>query len=105
MAELGDALADIAIGSLDGGWVELRLSGEIDVASAEHLAAKIKAVLQDNPKRVEFDLAGVKFMDSSGIALLLSVANAVEEVRILKLSGPARRIIELTGLQSFLHVE
>jgi anti-anti-sigma factor len=105
MAELDDALADIEIVSPVPGCVEIRLRGEIDVPSAEELAETIREVIDSAPKRVDFDLEGVTFMDSSGIALLLTAANAVEDVRIVKLSAPARRIIELTGLDSFLHLQ
>lgn len=104
MAELEGCAHQITIANLDSECVAIRLSGEIDVASAQKLRAAIQPVLDGAPQRVEFDLENVKFMDSSGIALLLTVADAIADVRILRLSAPARRVIELTGLESFLHV-
>ena len=105
MAELNGSAGQINIATLDSGCVAIRISGEIDVASAQELTAALQPVLEGTPQCVEFDLENVDFMDSSGIALLLTVADAIADVRVLRLSAPARRVIELTGLQSFLHVD
>ena len=45
-----------------------------------------------------FDLAGLRFMDSAGIAVLLGATKRVERVSLREPSPTVRRVVELTGL-------
>ena len=76
--------------------------GELDQHSAEQARYELDTLLEDESiTRIEFDLAGVTFMDSAGIGVLLGrykklslrggsmgVKNAIRSVeRILRMSG------------------
>jgi anti-sigma B factor antagonist len=74
------------------------IEGEIDLASVESVGSGIELCLRSNPDRVIFDLEKLTFMDSSGIALLLQVANEVEEVELRNVKPNVRRVLEVTGL-------
>ena len=79
------------------------LSGEIDIASVESLRAVIEHRLdQDAPRSVVFDLSGLRFMDSSGLSLLLTVAAKIDHIQIHQPSPIVRRVIELSGLATTL---
>jgi anti-anti-sigma factor len=79
-----------------------RLSGELDLASVPTLCARLVGVKDD----VEFDCAGLTFIDAAGLRLFLAV-QARCEARSAKLSivnppSCLTRVVELTGLGAML---
>jgi anti-sigma B factor antagonist len=86
-----------------GGQTVLALRGEIDLSNVDHLSRAIDARLKP-ADRVVFDLSGVEFMDTSGIALLLTTVNSVAEAEIRAPSRQVRRVLEATGLTSVLRI-
>jgi anti-sigma B factor antagonist len=83
----------------------IRLRGEIDMSNVDALRVVIDPVIEAAPARVNFDLAGLEFMDSSGIALLLRVAAKAGSVRVREPTAVVRRLIEATGLSEVLPIE
>jgi len=83
----------------------IRLSGEIDMSNVEALRRTIGPVVARASEKVIFDLSGLSFMDSSGIALLLQVSAKSKAVRVLRPSALVQRMIEATGLTDVLVVE
>ena len=80
------------------------LEGELDIASVELIRRSIEPYLADSPQHVVFDLARLQFMDSSGIALLIEVANRVGSVETRNATPIVRRVLEVTGLVDALGV-
>lgn len=80
----------------------LRVVGEIDLSSLPVLDEAIQRVLAGTPAWVGFDLAGVRFIDSSGIAELLQVAGTVPGIALIDPSPAVRRLIEFSGLGDVL---
>jgi anti-anti-sigma factor len=78
----------------------LKLTGELDIASVGPIRAAIDAIVAQRPERVVIDLTDLRFMDSSGLALLLVMADQVAEVELRNSSEMIRKVIELTGLTS-----
>ena len=106
MAEIGQpgsAAAGLEAREEDGALV-LHLSGELDVTNVKQVRSAVDAFVSSQTERLIFDLEGLQFMDSSGIALLVSVAQKVREVQVRNPSGIVRRLMELTGLTDTLHV-
>ena len=106
MAEIGQpgsAAAGLEAREEDGALV-LHLSGELDVTNFKQVRSAVDAFVSSQTERLIFDLEGLQFMDSSGIALLVSVAQKVREVQVRNPSGIVRRLMELTGLTDTLHV-
>ena len=58
------------------------------------------AIVADRPARVVIDLSELRFIDSSGLSLLLAVADQVAEVELRDPSAMIRKVIGLTGLSS-----
>ncbi len=81
----------------------LALRGEIDLSNVEDLSELIEARLKP-ADRVVFDLSGVEFMDTSGIALLVTTVNAVADAEISSPSRQVRRVLEASGLTSVLRI-
>ena len=106
MAEIGQAgsaAAGLEAHGEDGALV-LRLTGDLDVTNAEQVRSAIDAAVNSQTERLIFDLEGLRFMDSSGIAMLVSMTQKVQEVRVRNPSSIVRRLIELTGLADAWHV-
>jgi anti-sigma B factor antagonist len=83
----------------DGG---LAVVGDIDLATAPTLA---EALARCGP-RVELDLDGCTFLDSSGVSVIVAArTHAVPELTITKASQPVRRVLDLCGLADVLLVE
>lgn len=74
------------------------LSGELDISNVDAARAVVDEALSAGPDRLAFDLSGLTFMDSSGIAVLVHAANLIDDIELRQPSDIVRRIIEITGL-------
>ena len=88
------------------GRVWLKLTGELDVATAPRLADRLHQLREEN-RTVVVDLPGVEFMDSSGLhALFDAVADARRGSWTLEVrddvSPQVRRLLQLVGLERFI---
>ena len=79
--------------------------GEIDADTAPELASAIESI----PGDVKVDLAGIEFMDSSGIRVLIDAHQALAaHSHTLTLVRPApavMRVLELSNLDSYLVID
>lgn len=107
MAELGPSGSSVLRAEVEAGEdaTVLRLWGEMDISSVGAVRPVIDEALAGAPDSLVVDLSGLTFMDSSGIALLLSVAERVERMRLRHPSDSICRLIELTGLEDALPVD
>ncbi|WP_375499298.1 STAS domain-containing protein [uncultured Jatrophihabitans sp.] len=86
----------------DQGSYELQLAGEVDLSSLPVIKTHLDRILSAAPVRVSFELSEVGFMDSSGIGMLLEVADAVPDIALVNPSPAVSRLVELCGLRSIL---
>lgn len=91
---------------IDDRTVIVVLDGEVDISSVGTLRACLDHVLADSYESVVIDLAGVTFLDSSGLAVVARAHVSLQEMgRHLRLSNPSpsvRRVLELSGLDALL---
>lgn len=80
----------------------LQVTGELDLSSVEAVRAAADQEIAQGAQTIVFDLSGLAFMDSSGIAMLLTVAEQVAVVEIREPSANVRRVIEVSGLAEIL---
>jgi anti-anti-sigma factor len=80
------------------------VAGELDSSNVEQLDAIMSRLAQDPPERLIFELGGLRFMDSAGIAVLVRAAGEVGAVQIRNPSPIVRRVIEVTGLTGVLRI-
>jgi anti-anti-sigma factor len=109
MAELSDTApaeltVDIEPGNVGDGPV-VRLNGELDLSTVAILDAALGPLLRDPPARVSFDVGGLQFMDSSGLAVLVRCSARVPSVILLRPSTIVRRVIEAAGLADVLPMQ
>jgi anti-sigma B factor antagonist len=70
--------------------------------TAERVRSAVEAALSGASERLVFDISGLEFMDSSGIALLVSATRKARNVEVRHPTPIVRRLIELTGLTEIL---
>jgi anti-sigma B factor antagonist len=107
MAELEDEPATLQVDlHLDqSGAQVVVLSGELDSSSAASLQERMATIVPQPAQPLIFDLAGLRFMDSAGIAVLLGAAKKVSSVSLRNPSPIIRRVLEITGLLDVFAVE
>ena len=105
MAELGDEPSRTDIErSLDAaGRPVIKLVGELDISNVTTVEAQVDSVVSSSA-RVSFDLSALTFMDSSGIAMLLRVAERADHVVLVRPSDTIKRIIGATGLTEVFEI-
>jgi anti-anti-sigma factor len=102
------AICEAGVRPLPGGAV-IALSGEIDGGAADILtAAYERAVAEHDPATVVLDFATVSYINSTGIALIVSVlARARSQRRKVVASGLSdhyREIFDITRLSDFIEL-
>ena len=89
------------IDDVDGALVA---AGEIDSYTAPALAQRLSA----EPKILVLDLAGVSFIDSSGLRILIeahqSRIDAASSLTLRSPSAAVQRLLEISGLSAHLDV-
>jgi anti-anti-sigma factor len=98
-APLNISLADTASGPV------IRAEGELDASNIHRLRSLVDSHLDSRPGNLLFEFAGVTFMDTSVIALLIQTTKRGVPVRILNPSVQVRTVIEMTGLGGILVME
>jgi anti-anti-sigma factor len=82
----------------DGPPLVVRLGGELDLPGVTDLTAEVDGLLAREPQPVVLDLADVAFCDSSGIAMLIRLANHFGQLSVRAAAPGVRRVIEVLGL-------
>jgi stage II sporulation protein AA (anti-sigma F factor antagonist) len=93
---------DISV-SADGHELSLTLVGEVDPHTAPRVEGEIRAgLLSPSVEQLLIDLAGVTFMDSSGLRVLISAHRSMRERGgrlVLRSPSPTvSRLLEITQL-------
>ena len=87
---------------MTGTTAEVALSGELDISTYEDALAQLAAAERSAPEMLVVDLAGLRFVDPTGVRLILSAdERARESGRRLALrlgDGSARRVFTALGL-------
>ena len=99
MGDESDFSVQVDAMGTDGTSAVLVLSGELDAYAADHLMAAIDRI-DSSATAVDLDVAGVSFVDSSGLRVLLKANERVSgSGTILRHAQPSLlRLLELTGL-------
>jgi anti-sigma B factor antagonist len=78
------------------------VSGNLEAVSSPELGTRLDTLLADGQQQFVIDLAGVRFMDSSGIAVLVRLFKRVRighgDVRLAGARPPVEKIIRLVRL-------
>ncbi|MBQ7646894.1 MAG: STAS domain-containing protein [Clostridia bacterium] len=102
----GDSFLKIAT-SKEGGEYTFTLEGRLDTITSPDLQTKINEVVADANK-LTLDLAGLEYISSAGLRVLLGAAQEMEEkgdVVVRDLTPPVREVFDLTGFSKLFIIE
>lgn len=84
----------------------IHLKGELDLGSARLVAEEFLALEQEGVTPIVLDMAGVFFLDCSGLSVLVGAMNRAarddRRVEIRDVQPGVQRIFRLTGCQELL---
>jgi anti-sigma B factor antagonist len=104
MGELAGGEASFELERDGNGTALLRLTGELDMISVPELEAALEPVMSERPDRLVLEVSGLRFADSSAIALWVKWAQLVPEIEIREPPLLLRRVITRMGLADRLRV-
>jgi anti-sigma B factor antagonist len=80
--------------------------GELDIATVDKLRAEVERLRQSGFTELVLDLRGVRFLDSTGLRLVLELDAAAtaasQELEIIRGSAVVQRIFEVTQVSDRL---
>ena len=96
--------------TLEGRAMKAAVAGEIDHHGARAVMNELDAAIDAAlPNRLELDLGGVSFMDSSGIAVLLRARRRMDELEgvltVENVPAQARRVLEAAGVGRIIRLQ
>lgn len=118
LAAAGDAMPVPADGQDDlirlscrlmaGGFAEVSIRGELDLATADRTVRFVSEIIDRHEGTISADLSGLTFCDACGLGALIRIAAHAERAgRTLELTKPSRavtRIMRITGVDERLLV-
>ncbi len=85
-----------------GDLLVLRLAGRLDANWCSHVQDALAAAVKDGEHRVQLDMAGVSYLSSAGLRVLLSFYKQLRAISgvfgVANPSGVVRSVLELSGL-------
>ncbi len=94
--------------SLEEGSTILHLVGEITADAEEQLIGSYAQLNPTDSQRVILDFADTRYINSSGIAILIQLINRAQDdgrtIEFATLSDHLRKIMDVVGLTEFVHI-
>lgn len=91
-----------------GAVVRLAVFGEVDAVSAPELEARLAEAADAGCTELELDFAGLEFIDSSGLSVLVAAHKQLRDSGIQLVIAspppPTRRIFDISGLDQVLTI-
>jgi anti-sigma B factor antagonist len=91
---------------VDNGEAVVAVWGELDLSTVPELCRSLAPVLDTHPHEVTLDLAGLRFIDSTGLSLIVQTSKQLKTHEgVLALTHPTaavRRVLEIVGLDGLL---
>jgi anti-sigma B factor antagonist len=92
----------------EGGWDVVDVAGDVDLASAPALRARLDDLLADGSRRLLVNLQQVAFMDSSGLSAIVSGMKGMRErggeIAIACANTSILKVFAVTGLDRVLSI-
>ncbi|MGB9663155.1 MAG: STAS domain-containing protein [Moorellaceae bacterium] len=95
--------------SQEGQALVARIKGELDLSTADRLREELEAgISHARPRVLYLDLAGVSFMDSSGLGVILGryrrLAGEGGKIVICRPQPQIQRLLELSGISKLVEI-
>lgn len=93
---------------VEAGGVRVLLQEDLDMHVAGELQVTLHKALRDKPKALVVDLAGVAFIDSSGLAVIIESLKRARQAsigfQVENLAGQVRDTFDIAGLTKILGI-
>lgn len=91
------------------GILHVWLEGELGHHEAIRLMGRLSALVEDHlPVRLELDLSGLEFMDSSGIAVVVQTARRCRDcgsvLQVVNTPAQARKVFTCAGIHRLVDI-
>jgi anti-sigma B factor antagonist len=90
------------------GCTVVQVCGDLDMATSSHLRESLQRLIDAGDRQVVVDLAGVGFMDSSGLGALVLNYKALHDVsgrlRLAAAQPAVRRVLRITSVDRAINV-
>ena len=98
---------EMVITEASGGTV-FSLTGRMDALSAPEVEAKLNPWLEENKRVLVLDLAGLDYISSAGLRILLSAAKRMKAragvLFLARLQNGVRQVFEISGFSAILPI-
>ncbi|HZC30478.1 MAG TPA: STAS domain-containing protein [Gaiellaceae bacterium] len=91
----------------EGGAVVVSLTGELDLYNANDVREALLAACAEQPERLIVDVAGVTFIDSTALGVLIEARSRMTERKAFLIAAPGmetKRALEISGLDRHFSV-
>lgn len=92
--------------STQGDVTVFRLVGELELSSCREVDTELRTKLGEQPSKVVIDLKDTKYVDSSGLGILVSLYSHIRkkggQMAMCNANRSVRRLFDLTNVQKFL---
>jgi anti-sigma B factor antagonist len=92
----------------DGAWTRVRVTGQLDIATAPMLDQRLVEVQVDAAQRILIDLDGVEFVDALGLGVLLAAYRRAQltggQVVVVCGTPRLRTVLDQAGLTRILTI-
>ncbi len=86
----------------------MKVDGEVDLSNAAGLRQHLIQQVQEANYNIAVDLSGVEFMDSSGLAVLISGLRRTKEhdgsLVLISPTASVKRVLAITGLDKVFDI-
>jgi anti-sigma B factor antagonist len=108
--EAGPRPGELAVQSASqDGKLMVSVAGELDIVSAPELQEVLEAAQSSGAPNLVVDLAGLQFIDSTGLRVLLAAKRDADRgggsLRILNPRAEVRRLLEIAGVLTLLSAD
>jgi anti-sigma B factor antagonist len=92
----------------EGAVTVMQVTGEIDLHRSPELHTTLMAVCREKPPMLVIDLAGVEYMDSSGVGTLVHAYRLVKEyggrMVLASMTDRVRSVFEISRLDQYFRI-
>ncbi|MGY1737256.1 STAS domain-containing protein [Geodermatophilus sp. SYSU D00684] len=91
--------------SADGRPLRIGLAGELDLAALPDVQPALNRLLAHDRQPACIDLGALTFLDSTGVAVLVRLANHFAPVEVVRATPAVRRVVQVLGLGARLGLD
>ena len=100
---------EVNITGLRDGWLQVSLSGDIDLGNAEAFYNEVFSAYKQNPANILFDCAALDFIDSTTLGTFVKILKAVKTdgftMKLVHLQAKIKKLFLICSLDSIMEIE